>query len=316
MDKFKKNILNFSEQLSLKTIEFSNLNKLKKEKIDAIIIIGMGGSGQIGDIIAGLKNELNLPVPIICWKDYGLPKTSFENPLYIFISFSGNTEETLSGLNNAKLKAIVTSGGKMLAMAKREKFPLASFINPGIKPRQGGGFMFSAALGILKNIFPGIKTKNIKINNPPAGGEKECLAVAEKMKGKIILLYSSQKNSYLAYNWKTRINETSKSLAFTGIIPEICHNEIEMLNNKKFSKNILIIFIKNEPEDSRVKQKIQKLEKVFKIKKINYLNIEPKGKNELERAWNCLVFADWTSYYLAKINKTNLAKTGLIDLLK
>ena len=155
MDKFGKNISELKKQLSLSSIEFSNTEKLKNLNSDAIIIIGMGGSGQIGDIIAGLKKDLNLTVPIMCWKNWSLPTTSFKNPLYIFVSFSGNTEETLSGFTNTNgIKAIVASDGKLLKIAKENKIPAAYFKNSGIKPRQGNGLMFSAVLGLLTKAFP------------------------------------------------------------------------------------------------------------------------------------------------------------------
>lgn len=312
MDNFKKNILEFNKQISFKPLKFVNLGKLKNIKPDAVIIIGMGGSGQIGDIIAGLKKELNLTAPVLRWKNCGLPETGFKNPFFIFISFSGNTEETLSGFSQAKTKAVVCSGGKLSEMAKKNKTPAAFFENPGLKPRQGSGLMFFGAIGILKTCFPQIKIKKIKINKSENEGKK----IAEKIKNRIALLYGSQKNNFIAYNWKTRLNETAKIPAFCGVIPEICHNEIEFFENKSFSEKISVILIKDDSDGICVKQKIKKLEKVFRKKQIHFITMNLKGKNLLEKTWNSLVLADWTSYYSAKINKLSPSKTALIDELK
>lgn len=312
MDQFKKGLSELNKQLSFRAIKFSNLERLKNTKPDAIIIVGMGGSGQTGDVIAGLKKELNIPVPVIVWKNYDLPDASFVNPFFLFISFSGNTGETLSGFKKAKNKAVVCSGGKLLQAAKKENSPIAHFENPGIKPRQGNGFMFYGAMGILKNIFSGIKIQNIRLNNMEKSGK----AIAQKIKNKIALIYGSQKNSYLCYNWKTRLNETPKIPAFCGIIPEICHNEIELFENKNFSSKMLVIFMEDGADNGFVKNTIEKLKKIFNKNKISFISVNLKGKNELEKTWNALFLGDWVSYYLAKINKQNPSKTALIDELK
>jgi glucose/mannose-6-phosphate isomerase len=313
MDQFKKTIIDFKNQLSFKPLKFSNLNKLKNLKPDGIVIVGMGGSGQIGDIISSLKKELNLPVPVLCWKDYFLPETNFKNPLFIFISFSGNTEETLSGINMAKNKAIVCSGGKLAKISKKLNIPTAIFENIGIKPRQGNGLMFYGTLGILKACFPKMKIKEVFIK---PGLEKTGKEIAKKISNKIVLLYSSLKNNRIAYNWKTRLNETSKTPAFSEIIPEICHNEIEIFENKIFSKKMAIVLIEDDSDSIFIKNKIKKLKKVFTKNKIYFISIYLNGKNLSEKTWNSLVLADWTSYYLAELNKVNPEETSLIDLLK
>ena len=153
MDNFKKAILEFNKQLSFKSLNISNLNKLKNINPDAIIIIGMGGSGFMGDIISAFKKELNIPVPIVVWKNFGLPETQYKNPLFIFISFSGDTEETISEFNGVKNKAVVCSGGALSKLAKIQKIPTIIFKNPGIKPRQGSGIMFCGITTILKATF-------------------------------------------------------------------------------------------------------------------------------------------------------------------
>jgi glucose/mannose-6-phosphate isomerase len=312
MEQFKKGLIEFNKQLSFGAIDFFNLNKLKNKNTDAIIIVGMGGSGQVGDMIAGLNKELNIPVPVIVWKNFGLPEINYKNPLFIFISFSGNTAETISGFKKVKNRAVVCSGGKLLKIAKKERVPIAYFKDPGIKPRQGGGLMFYGAIGILKNIFQEIMVTSVKLENT----EKEGRAIAKKIKNNIVLIYGSQKNEYLCYNWKTRLNETPKNPAFSGIIPEICHNEIEIFENKNFLSELIVLFIEDDSDTTTNKNIIKKIKKVFNKNGVKFISVALKGKNELTRAWNALSLADWISYYLAEENGLSPAKTNLIDELK
>lgn len=311
-DNFKKAISEFNKQLSFSRVKFQNLDKLRVQKPDAVIFIGMGGSGQVGDMVCGLKKELGIPVPVLVWKNCGLPETDFQNPLFMFISFSGNTEETLSGFGSVKNKAAVCSGGKLLEIAGKEKTPIAIFENPGIKPRQGGGFMFYGAVGVLKAVFPEIKIETPVLEKQEKQGE----AIAQKLKDKIILVYSSKKNAHIAYNWKTRLNETAKIPAFCGTVPEICHNEIEIFENKNFCEKIAVVLIKDESDNDCAGQKIEKLEKLFKKNKVNYLPLKLGGKNGTEKLWSSLLLADWVSYHLAKLSGLDPAETNLIDDLK
>ena len=304
--------MEFNKQLSFSQIKFQNLEKLRGQKPDAVVFIGMGGSGQVGDMVAGLKKELGIPVSVVVWKNCGLPETNFQNPLFIFVSFSGNTEEMLSGFNLVENKAAVCSGGKLLEIAKASNAPIAMFENPGIKPRQSGGYMFYGAVGILKAVFPEMKIETPVLANPEKQGE----SIAKKLKDKIALVYSSQKNTHIAYNWKTRLNETAKIPAFCAVVPEICHNEIEIFENKKFGDKIAVILIKDKQDKDCAGQKMEKLEKLFKKNKIGVLPLELKGKTETEKMWTSLLLADWVSYHLAKLGQLDPAATNLIDELK
>lgn len=314
MNKFKQAILNFNQQLATGSLMCSNLEKLKAAKPDAIIIIGMGGSGQVGDLIINLANELKIPVPIMVWKDYDLPKSAYKNPLYIFISFSGNTEETLSGFQKIQeLKAAICSGGKLKALAVKNNVPLTTFSPKDLAPRQAGGYMFYGAMQIIKSVFKNIKLPALTQIKPKLL-EENGKKIAQELKGKIILLYAASKNSHLAYNWKTRLNETAKSLAFSGALPEMSHNEIVPFD--KHSKNLIAVFLEDNQDHPRNKTKNDLIIKLLKNRGVKSLKINLQGKTNLEKTWNSLILADWVSYYLAKIKKVDPQETKLIDQLK
>src|SRR3989344_6267768 len=84
-------------------------------KVDKIIVAGMGGSAVGGDLLNLYLHALK--IPIITVRDYKLPNFVDENTLVFVVSYSGNTEETLSAFEDAtkrKAKIVaVTSGGKL-----------------------------------------------------------------------------------------------------------------------------------------------------------------------------------------------------------
>ena len=92
-----------------------DFSKIEVNDIDHIVFAGMGGSGTIGDVFSSILSKTDMHVSII--KGYELPKTVDKNSIIILTSISGNTQETLSILENSnKTNANVlalSSGGMM-----------------------------------------------------------------------------------------------------------------------------------------------------------------------------------------------------------
>ena len=61
-------------------------------KVDNIVIAGMGGSAIGGDILRSMSSK----IPVFVVRDYNLPDFVSENTLVFAVSYSGNTEETIS----------------------------------------------------------------------------------------------------------------------------------------------------------------------------------------------------------------------------
>ena len=74
--------------------------KLDVDDIDHIVFAGMGGSGSIGDTISAILSKEDIHISNV--KGYVLPKTVDSKTLVIATSVSGNTNETLTILNNVK----------------------------------------------------------------------------------------------------------------------------------------------------------------------------------------------------------------------
>ncbi|OGY62458.1 MAG: hypothetical protein A2745_03230 [Candidatus Harrisonbacteria bacterium RIFCSPHIGHO2_01_FULL_44_13] len=316
MDIYAKNILNINKQLSLKELDFYNLEKFgSRERPDAIIVFGMGGSGAVADLLKNLSGYVSIKIPVISWKDYDLPLVGFKNPLFLFISFSGNTQETISGFLKARgrLKAVVSGGGRLTKLARESEIPLAAFHKNELAPRQANGLMFYGVLGIIKKILPETQIPDLSKKIRPKDSRKIGKALAAKLKRKIILIYTSNQNSHLGYLWKIHFNETAKALAFCNVLPEMNHNEIVPFESKP--KNIAAILIKDRDDSPEIKKRFRITGKILKNFGVQTTNLETKG-NALEKTFNSLTLAEWTSYYLAKSLKINPLKTEIIEEIK
>ena len=115
-----EHVLNLGNQLKtdLKTSEeFTSVN------YERILIVGMGGSGIAGDVLKLILNQhTNIDVEVS--KTYNLSKPQIATrPFCLFISYSGNTEETVSVAKDAideNLEwAVISSGGELLDLATK-----------------------------------------------------------------------------------------------------------------------------------------------------------------------------------------------------
>ncbi len=356
MDPFLKNILEFNRQLTTAGLQLSNLKRLKKGGYDSVLIVGMGGSGLAGELLKDVQEELGLKVPVFTWKDYGLPEPETfgaKKPLYLFVSFSGNTEETLSGFKSAlkpktyNLKphsiAAVAHGGELARLAKRAGAPLVLFpaadpvrsptfgpANVGrnrgfltsngtdLNPRQYTGRMFYALIQVLRAARLISSEPQTYIRLQPASFKKEGAYLAKRLKGRVVLLYTDRRSHGLGYVWKAKLNETAKQLAFLNAVPEMNHNELTGLVFPKTKLAALFISDTSAPAAGagRTRKRIRINLKLLKKKGVQAEEVPLQGKSRMEKMWNSIMLADWTAYELAKMNGADPAEIKIVEELK
>lgn len=317
MISYEKNLLEFKRQLSFKNLSFFNLKKLAGIKPDGLVICGMGGSGIPGIILKKLAGELKLPVPVVSVRDHFLPRLFFKKPLFIIVSFSGETAETIANLKSALTHksasgvGVVTAGGKLGKIAQEKRLPLVTFNPDSLTPREYSGTMYYGIIKLLETVFP-LKTLSFESLNAEKFkelGEK----LAKMAKNRNVLVYTDSNFSHLGYIWKTNLNETAKVLAFTNVYPELNHNEIAGF--EKASGSWIIFWLKDKPSRTE-NSKIKDVSRILKSEKIKNIEIPLRGKNKQEKTWNGVILSHWMAFYLAKANGVNPRKTKIIEQLK
>ena len=88
-----------------------------------IVVSGLGGSSVGGDLLKNfLRDKINLP--LIVNRSYTLPHWIGKDSLLICVSYSGNTEETLStykiGKKCGSKIIVISSGGELNDLAKKD----------------------------------------------------------------------------------------------------------------------------------------------------------------------------------------------------
>ena len=296
-------IKNFNKQFSYEP-EIKNQENLEK-KLSFIAIV-MGGSAIAPLLLKTWKEEF----PIIIHRDYGLPKLSIKelkNKLIILSSYSGNTEEVIDAFEKSKEKnlkmAVISTGGKLLSLAKENNIPYIELPNNGIQPRSALGFSIKAFLKFTGEESELNKISKLTENLNPAVYEKNGKTLAQKMKNYIPIIYASNRNLSLAYNWKIKFNETCKIPAFCNIFPELNHNEMTGFDVKdstrKLSDKFYFIILKDMEENPRISKRIKILEKLYKNRNLQIEIIELEKKDIWQKIFSTLILADWVTYYSA-----------------
>lgn len=310
----KQDLKNFPKQFK---IGYQAAEKIKLKKPKGICICGMGGSALPGNLLNIYLKEKNIALPFLVQRDYSLPNLVDKNWLIICISYSGNTEETLSCLKLAQKKnialALITSNGSLKKIAENKNLPLA-LVPEGIQPRIALGYQFSALVGIMekagivKNGKDILKLKNIKPD------EKKAKQVARKLKGQIPIIYSSNKLKALARIYKMSLNETAKTPAFWNYFPELNHNEMQGFRQKQ--KSFYFLILEDKDDSKKIKKRMKITKNLLKKQGVKGEIIKLKGGDLLKRIFSGILFSYWSSYYLALLSNVDPEPVKLVEQFK
>lgn len=318
-EKTREAILSLPQQFNRKNFSVEFPPK-RRERPSAVVICGMGGSGISGDILGSLAENAGIPVPVVIHKDYGIPK--IPGALYIFVSFSGETAEVLSGIDMAgkivpkSRIAIATGGGRLLKSARSKKLFTVSFSAHNLTPREGVGYTAYAVFLLLQSFFPSIHpTSFFHAHIAPEKLETRAKAVAKLLGKRSLLVYSAEGYRAIGRTWKMYANETGKLPAFENSIPEANHNEIESFAVKNLFSG-KAVFLETEDLPPAMKKRFSLTKKILSRAGIPSVSVKIPGKNRAERIWNGIVLGNWTGYFLAGIAKANPRETRVIQSFK
>tara|TARA_B100000427_G_scaffold136081_1_gene113119 strand:- start:9407 stop:10402 length:996 start_codon:yes stop_codon:yes gene_type:complete len=282
---------------------------------ESLLVMGMGGSGVAGDVLSLLSNEISSK-NIIVRKSYSIPKKIIElKPYCLFISYSGNTEETISGLEDAIKNnlnwAVISSGGKLIDFALKHNKEYIK-IPEGLQPRAAFGYLAQAVARIVdivegSNYLKELREAGDYLNSILDKKEDseifiEAKNIANQVNKKTLGIYGGTELTELAASrWKTQINENAKSKAYVGSMPEVHHNEILSwdadINGSK--SNFALIFLRDKTEHPQIAKRFNLTQKLIGDK-VDIFNIETKSsETTLIKLMELVLFGDLLSLSLA-----------------
>ncbi len=284
-------------------------------RIKNILVIGMGGSAIGGDLLKAYLKDT--PYPVTVCRSYNIPQFVDENTLVFAVSYSGNTEETISAVSQAKEKdakiVAITSGGKLADIVET-----TIRVPKGIQPRAATGYLFLPMLGVLHNSK--IKeVKNSELNEmlnilkKKEEFKEKAEELAKKLRDKIPIIYASDELGVAAYRFSTQIQENAKLPAFHNIFPEMNHNEINAY--KGMDHRFIAILIKDIHDHPRIRKRMEICQEIME-ETVLVEEIHTQGESILARLFSAIYMGDLASYYLAVINRTDPSPVEVIEALK
>lgn len=207
---------------------------------DDVVMLGMGGSGMAARAAAlgGTSSQCAVHVH----QGYGLPPWAVaRNAMVVAVSYSGNTEEVLSGVQiaiEAGLPVVaVSSGGRLADIAAASPAPHIE-VPGGMQPRAALGSLASAALWALQaagatdaagaSIEEAADVVEAVLGGGNGAGFTLGADIAEALEARIPLIVGpAGPASLAARRWVTQINENAKRLAMAVELPEANHNAME-----------------------------------------------------------------------------------------
>ncbi len=310
-----ESIKNFNKQFEYRP-EIKNGGKLPKH--DKFIVVGMGGSHLAADFLKIWNPYLKL----IVHRDYGLPALSdqeLKENLVILSSYSGNTEEVLDAFEKSKDKKLsviaVSVGGKLLEMAKKNSDPYIQMPDTGIQPRMATGFMFTALLKITgEKVLEQIA--ELAGSLAPADYEKKGRDLANKLKGFIPIIYSSEKNFPLAYNWKVSFNENAKIPAFCNVLPELNHNEMTGFSARGGSARFYFLILRDSSDNPRVLKRMEVLKKLYVERGLPVEIVEIGEQNVFHKIFSAVILGTFAAYCTAELYGVGTEQVPMVEEFK
>ncbi len=306
----------------------SGLSKLKTPS--TIVVAGMGGSALAAEFIKHWLSD-RLPVPLVIVRGYELPAFVDRTTLVIASSYSGNTEETIACLEEAKARSaqrvVMTNGGSLLEHAKADKLPLFE-IPGGLQPRLTVLYGAKALATLMESL--GLVTDLAKDLTEAADwvegqlgpwtaatptAENPAKQLAEALHGHPIVVYGGPVLAFPAMKWKIDANENAKQLAFYNYLPEFNHNEFLGWGHPEKS-NLRVVELQSTLDHPQIQKRFSVSNRLLAGAMPDPIVVNAQGKTKLEQMLWTLLLGDYTSAYLAFINQIDPTPVPLIEKLK
>lgn len=296
-----------------------------------IVVAGMGGSAIEAEFIRSWLSD-RLPVPLIITRDYILPGFVNKNTLVISSSYSGNTEEALSAMEDAATKHAVVvatgTGGKLEEMAIAGNYPFIK-IPAGVQPRMSVLFGVKAlatlfeAMGLIKGTVVELEAQadwlmhesTYFAQNIPTT-DNVAKQISEKLVGFTPIIYAGPTLSMPAMKWKINFNENAKNTAFYNTLSEFNHNEMLGWVEGPKERMMQVVQLQSSLDQPQIKKRFEVTNKLLSGKMPAPIIVEAHGETKLQQMLWTMLLGDFTSAYLAFLNGIDPIPVVLIEKFK
>jgi glucose/mannose-6-phosphate isomerase len=302
--------------------------------IESVLVLGTGGgsAASVNLVKSYLFDELQVPLQLN--QGYSIPAYVDEKTLVIVVSHSGNTEEVVSGYEQAIAAkaqiAVITAGGTVLEMARR--YGHTHLLVPGgMMPRIVLGYIFLPILSILIKLgLVQDKTKEVEetiatfsllreqYGAHVARDQNIAKQIASEMDGLTPVIYGTL--PYFdapAWRWKNQLGENGKVMAFWNAIPSLHHDEAvgwdapaAMLKGYHFT------LIRDVEDSEKTVKRVEISAEILRERAGAVRIVHSQGVSRMARLFSIVYLADYVSLYTALIRGVDPTPVDVINLFK
>jgi glucose/mannose-6-phosphate isomerase len=305
---------------------------IDRARIRVVVIGGMGGSAIGGELIRTLALD-HSPVPVIVNRSYSVPAFVDASTLFIAVTYSGGTEETLSALADARQRGaqtvVITSGESLRATCADDGIPCV-LLPGGFAPRHAFGCLFFSLLGVCRavgllhldeaslaeaaDVLRGAATLYASFD----AAENPAIRIAERLHGTLPVLYAhGDHHDCVLTRWRCQIEENAKMLAYANTFPELNHNEIVgWEQHPEMLRRIALVCLRERRESPRIARRIDFTLDLLRPYAGDVIKITAEEETQLGRLLGLICLGDWISYYLAIGTRQDPFPIQKIDALK
>ncbi|MCX8153755.1 MAG: bifunctional phosphoglucose/phosphomannose isomerase, partial [Candidatus Bathyarchaeota archaeon] len=271
-------------------------------------------------------------LPIEVCRGYNLPAYAGAKSLVVLVSYSGETEETLSAFLDAVKRGCmvfcVSAGGTLIAFAEKLGLPYLR-VPSGFQPRAALPYLFVPLLMLLENarVISGVHEElkeawpilaRVCRENAPDKPVKDNFAkqLALGIAGTVPVVYGFGFYRSVAQRFKQQFNENSKVPSKWEFLPELNHNEIMGWEKAgRLAKCFSTIFLRDKNEPAEIRSRIE-ITKTLMPAASKRFEVWAQGESVLARMLSVICIGDFASIYLAVLRNVDPTPVNTISLLK
>jgi glucose/mannose-6-phosphate isomerase len=298
--------------------------RLHSMEAPAAIVCGMGGSAIGGELATAALGD-SISKPLLTVRGYELPSWSPAGSAVLCSSYSGNTEETLAGYAAAEAlgaqRLVATTGGELADKARSDGVPVIG-LPAGLRPRAAVAYMVCAAAEVaaLSLAAPRISTEldgaaSHLLARRDAIAER-ALTLAEEIGEATPVIYGSDLTAPIAYRWKCQVNENAKLPAFSAVLPEADHNELEGWTGAAGHGSFACLLLDDRDQHPRERQRIQLTADLIGPEASSVARVEADGETRIARLFELVMLGDLLSLHLAARHGVDPSAMPRIDEMK
>ncbi len=290
----------------------------KHTDLFSVVIVGVGGSGLAGELLAGLLlHTAQIPVRVV--RGYELPAFVGPDSLVLAYSHSGNTEETITAFDEAADRGakliVVATGGRLADLATAHRSPFVRYAAEGIASPLAAAFPALLAVARAVHILGGDLDQEVAetvrtlsdvtatmLPEVPAA-QNPAKQIAQMFAGTFPVVYGVGFLEPVARWWAAEMSALAQTECHWDTPLEVNHGDAAGLAFPAvLAGQRAAVLLRSSYDHPRIVAHHTVTEAMLRDSGVAVQTVGAHGRSRLAQMLASVVLGDWAAYYLALLN--------------